>query len=370
MHRRIPKFTVFILVIQVLLLYLHWFIYYTIIIFLHIEIPSTVFILRAIFSFLSVSFILSSVLAFRYVDSFISRFYSLAAAWMGFFFYLFIASFLSWIGFVVSPNLAPQFVIVFFTAACAVSVYGLINANRIRVTEITVPLKNLPPSWKSRTAVFLSDLHLGQIRREKFTARVANAINSLNPDIVFIGGDFYDGVQAEVKKITRPFYEVKPPMGVWFVAGNHDEFRDTGEYFTELRNAGVRILDNEMVLVDGIQLIGVDYGSTELKRDYREVMNGLKIDREKPSILLRHVPNLTIVPRQAGVSFQLSGHTHNAQVFPVMLLTELIFRGRNYGLKKRHNFLSYTSSGVGTWGPPLRVGTKSEIVKISFIEAD
>jgi predicted MPP superfamily phosphohydrolase len=85
-----------------------------------------------------------------------------------------------------------------------------------------------------------------------------------------------------------------------------------------------------------------------------------------PSILLKHQPDLLGVAESNGVSLQLSGHTHKAQMFPLSLITKWIYHGFDYGLHRFGNMQIYTSSGVGTWGPPLRVGTKAEIVRITF----
>lgn len=369
MHRRIPKFTVFILIIQALLVYLHWFIYYTLIIFLRVENRSAILWLEIIFTGLSLSFIIASVLAFRYASAAVGKFYAAAAVWMGFFSYFLTASLFSWIWFAFQPATVRGAVILSFAAAALVAFWGIVNADIIRITDVTLRLKNLPAAWKTRTAVFVSDFHLGYIRKDGFARRVARSVNRLKPDIVFIGGDVYDGMAADIRKMTAPLAAIKPPLGVWFVSGNHDEFRDGRRYLEELKKVGIRALNNELASIDGLQVIGVDYSSTEIKEDYVRVMEGIVVDHGRPSILLRHVPNFTSVAKRAGISIQFSGHTHNAQIFPLMFLARWIFRGRHYGLRRKWGFLSYTSSGVGTWGPPLRVGTKSEIVNIYFEDA-
>ena len=95
-------------------------------------------------------------------------------------------------------------------------------------------------------------------------------------------------------------------------------------------------------------------------------MENLNIDKNQPSILLKHQPLQLDIAEQAGISMQISGHTHKAQVFPLNISTHFIFKGYDYGLKFLHKMLVYTSSGVGTWGPPLRVGSDSEIVVFTF----
>jgi predicted MPP superfamily phosphohydrolase len=115
-----------------------------------------------------------------------------------------------------------------------------------------------------------------------------------------------------------------------------------------------------------IQIVGVDYRTTTNSDSYTKVLDSLHIDKNIPSILLKHTPMHIDIAEQAGISLQLSGHSHKAQMFPFSLLTRFIFKGFDYGLKRLNNMQVYTSSGVGTWGPPVRVGTKSEIVRIHF----
>jgi predicted MPP superfamily phosphohydrolase len=102
------------------------------------------------------------------------------------------------------------------------------------------------------------------------------------------------------------------------------------------------------------------------KTRFEDILQNLQIDRTLPSILLKHVPSHLDVARKNGITLQLSGHTHRAQMFPFNLFTYLIYRGFDYGLHALGSMQVYTSSGVGTWGPPLRVGTRSEIVEILF----
>ncbi|HUZ93125.1 MAG TPA: metallophosphoesterase [Candidatus Paceibacterota bacterium] len=367
MHKRIPQFSVFLLVLQGIITYLHWFVCETIITLWNIENPAAVLTLKVIFIGLSFVFVLSTMLAAKYSNLPIRIFYRSAMVWMGFFFYLAIASFASWLTFDLTALSAAQtLMVVYFGVASLVAAYGVKNANRIRVTDLSVSLPHLPESWKKRTAVFMSDLHLGQIRTERFAARAVKAVNDLHPDIVLIGGDLYDGIAADIRKVSAPLADLKAPLGVWFVMGNHDEFRNVEEYLAELKLVGFRVLMDEMREIDGLQLVGVDYRSTELKKQYEEVFAGIAIDRAKPSILLRHVPNFLKVARDRGVSLQLSGHTHDGQVFPLNFLTSWIFKGYGNGFKKKGDLAVYVSSGVGSWGPPLRVGTKSEVVKIKF----
>ncbi len=117
-----------------------------------------------------------------------------------------------------------------------------------------------------------------------------------------------------------------------------------------------------MVEVDGVQIIGIDYKHSNPRDKFRERLASMNINKDRPSILLKHIPSDVDISRDAGVSLHISGHTHRAQMWPLSYLPKAIFKGFDYGLNKMGDTQVYTSSGVGTWGPPLRVGTNSEIV--------
>jgi predicted MPP superfamily phosphohydrolase len=129
----------------------------------------------------------------------------------------------------------------------------------------------------------------------------------------------------------------------------------------------MRVLYNEKVELDGLQIIGVDYRDTRAEEPFRSILKKIGIDRHKPSILLKHAPVHLQVAEEQGISMQLSGHTHHGQVFLFRFITSQVYQGYDYGLKKFGDLLVYTSSGAGTWGPPMRIDTNPEIVVIKFM---
>ncbi len=135
---------------------------------------------------------------------------------------------------------------------------------------------------------------------------------------------------------------------------------------TPLRGAGIRVLKSEKVIVDGLQILGVQYSHTVEPNFFRSVLENAKLDRNRASVMISHVPHHLEIPEAFGVSLQLSGHTHGGQVIPFSWITWRIFGEYTYGLKRFREMLVYTSFGAGTWGPPLRVGTHAEIVLITF----
>jgi predicted MPP superfamily phosphohydrolase len=125
-------------------------------------------------------------------------------------------------------------------------------------------------------------------------------------------------------------------------------------------------LNNEKVALDGLQVVGIHDSEAGNPAQLRAILQQARLDRKQPSILLAHRPVNLSVPEEEGISLQLSGHTHRGQLWPWNLLVSRIYGPFAYGLHRLGNLLVYTSSGVGTWGPPLRVGTQSEIVLIQF----
>jgi predicted MPP superfamily phosphohydrolase len=174
---------------------------------------------------------------------------------------------------------------------------------------------------------------------------------------------------CDEEKLIAPLGELHPSGGTYFITGNHEYYlRDVPHALAAIRAIGITVLDDKKVdLGGGIDLIGVDYRSAHNKDDFKKLLERVDVDRARPSILLKHEPSDLDVAEAAGVSLDLSGHTHHGQIFPLMLFTWQIYKGLDYGLKHVGALQVFTSSGVGTWGSPLRLGTKSEIVAIEFI---
>lgn len=216
--------------------------------------------------------------------------------------------------------------------------------------------------------VFVSDFQLGNVFRAGFAERVVKDINELGPYAVFIGGDLYDGVVCDEEKIIAPLRKLHPPGGTYFITGNHEYYlRDVPRAIAAVRAAGIAVLDDKKVCIGNINVIGVDYRSAHKREDFKRALDRIGVDPLRPTVLLKHEPTDLSIAEEAGVSLTLSGHTHHGQIWPLNFFTWQIYKGFDYGLKKLGGMQVFTSSGVGTWGPPLRLGTRSEIVKIEFI---
>ncbi|MGD0414310.1 MAG: metallophosphoesterase [Terriglobales bacterium] len=327
--------------------------------------------IKLVLAFLSVSFVAASLLAFRYTNPPLRAFYRAAAVWLGMLTFLFFAAVSSWIifGFARLAGLEPNFhrtVELLFGAAVLAALYGVFNASWTRITRTTVRLANLPAAWRGRRAALISDVHLGHVRNGSFLRRMVAKILREEPDAIFIAGDLYDGTAIDAGRAAKPLNKLTAPHGVYFVAGNHEQFGDDTKYLSAIAAAGVRVLSNEKVEVDGLQIIGVPYRNAVRGGQFASVLHDIRLDRNRASILLTHAPDHTDIAEAAGVSLQLSGHTHLGQFIPWSWMARRIYRQFVYGLSRIGKMQVFTSSGAGTWGPPLRLGSNPEIVMLEF----
>lgn len=364
-----------ILAVQVILCLAHWFLYITWIHFWWPMDPAADESLRTALLVLSSTFVVAALLSFRYVNLLVDVLYWIAALWLGLLNFLVVASCLAWIAdfslsLVVTKaalqSLRPPLIASLFLIAAAVAVYGLINARVIRHRHLSVELPNLPPNWKGRTALVVSDLHLGNINRRRFARRIAGIARKLDPSIILIPGDVFDGGRAAPEWLAEPLFALRPPLGTYCVLGNHDEFAGAVRCAHALQNGGLHVLQEESVDVDGLTLIGISYRQSTRPGHLSGFLEGLQMNGSA-SVLLQHVPNRLPIIEQAGINLQVSGHTHGGQIFPFSWVTHRAFGRFTYGLQKHGKLQVYTSSGAGTWGPPMRVGTHPEVVLLTFV---
>ena len=360
----------FVIIVQCILFLAHWLLYRTWT-FPAQEHASGPIWLRVGLGFLSITFISASLLAFNFTNIAVRIYYRIAAVWAGLLSFLFVAAVCAWAVFAVSSAVGThldfhRLVELLFGIALLAGVSGVINASLTRVTRATVRLTTLPAAWRGRKAALISDLHLGHVRNGNFLRRMIAKILREEPHAVFIAGDLYDGTAIDAVKAAAPLSKLTAPHGVYFVAGNHEQFRDDSKYLNAVQAAGVRVLHNEKVEVDGLQIAGVPYHLAWQPKIFASVLHALHLDPARASILLTHAPDNPEVAEAAGVSLQLSGHTHLGQFIPWSWIAKRIYRQFVYGLSQIGKMQVFTSSGAGTWGPPLRLGSNPEIVLLQF----
>jgi uncharacterized protein len=291
----------------------------------------------------------------------------ISSAALGFLNYALVAALACWLVFGAAkltgrlPDM-HMIAVALFGLAVLVTVGGIVNASILRTTRVTVQIPNLPKAWQGREIALVSDIHLGSIRSRAFASRVVKRLNKLHPYAVFISGDMFDGPEAEPDHVVQPWTDLKAPAGAYVVSGNHDEFHDRDRALAAMERAGLHVLRNELVCVDGVQIMGVYDSVTRDRRSYAEVLRRMNMSKSMPGILLAHQPDNLDIPEKAGVSLQLSGHTHGGQFWPWTMFVSKMYGSHAFGLSRAGNMQIYTSNGAGTWGPPMRLGTRSEVV--------
>ncbi len=335
--------------------------------------PQASRVLGVVLFLLSIGFTISAILTLRFANGFVGFLYRVSASWLGVLNYLTWAACATWLAEwlmrLAGLNTAAarqDLGLAVFGVATAVSLYGFVNARLIRERRVTVTLQNLPEAWRGRRALLISDIHLGNVNGPGFARRIARIARRLNPAVVFLAGDVYDGARVDPDWLVEPLAAVQPPLGVYFCGGNHEDIGNALAYEEALRCAGVEVLHDARVDLEGLQVVGASYATASHPLRLRAFLERLRLQEGGPSILLNHVPHSLAIAERSGVDLQLSGHTHGGQLFPFTWFTRRIFRQFTHGLDRLGTLQVLTSCGVGTWGPPMRVGTAPEVVLITF----
>lgn len=256
------------------------------------------------------------------------------------------------------------------TITFLVSGYAIYNSWNTQITKQDVAVKGLT---KEIRAMHLSDIHIGHFRGKNFLKKIVEKTNNENVDVVFITGDLFDGKINLTRKELQSLTDLKAP--VYFVEGNHDRYTDIGTIKQYLREIDVNVLENEMVNFDGIQIIGLNHMRADSSTfnmhaagnhsTVQSTLDKLSPDKDKPAIILHHSPDGVKYANQHGVDLYLAGHTHAGQLFPIIYIANLIF-DYNRGMHDFKGTKMFVSEGAGTFGPPMRLGTKSEITVITL----
>ena len=263
-----------------------------------------------------------------------------------------------------------------------INIYGTINSNIIHTTRYNVDI-NKKSNIDSLKIVMVADLHLGYNKGYNMIKNMVKKINKEKPDVVVIAGDIFDNnydALDKPDKMIKELKKIKTKYGVYSVYGNHDIDEKVLFGFTFgniiindsrmddfLKKANIKLLKDEYVLInDSIYLYGrPDYQKSYNRKSAKEVVN--KLDKKKPIIVIDHQPKELDELSKNGIDLDLSGHTHDGQIFPLNLLVKIAYKN-SYGLKKIGNMTSVVTSGVGLYGPNIRVLTKAEItsIKVNF----
>jgi uncharacterized protein len=249
--------------------------------------------------------------------------------------------------------------------------YGTFNAYSpvIRTYSVTIP-KQTNQLSKLRIAM-ASDMHFGHLSGLAHLQRLVKGINELRPDIILLPGDIIDDDPEPFiqKKMGDIMSHLSAPLGVYGVLGNHEYYgRAIPAFVKEMDRIGVKILQDEIMEVNESFLLIGRKDKTDMNRQtINQLMSTLTSD--KPVIMMDHQPAEIKQAEQAGVDLLLSGHTHRGQMAPNHLITKKIY-DLDWGYQTFNQLHAVVSSGFGFWGPPIRIGSRSEIVQIEVTFTD
>lgn len=250
--------------------------------------------------------------------------------------------------------------------------FGAWNATHPILTEYNLNINKTAGKIKFLNIVMISDVHLGTGVKEKGLDNMVASINKLNPDIVLFGGDIVDeSTTTKLKAYSaKAFKNIKSKYGVYDITGNHEYIESSlQETLHYLKEGDVKLLQDEAVKIDNsFYIIGRnDPAVTSITKESIKPLSEIlkNVDKTLPVIVLNHRPSNLQEAESEKVDLQLSGHTHRGQFFPNNLITRMVYED-DYGYLKKGDFNLIVSSGYGTWGPPIRIGTNGEIVNVKL----
>jgi predicted MPP superfamily phosphohydrolase len=335
----------------------------------------------AVFFSLAFIFILAKVLESRHSSILTDILNIIGGFWLAFMLYGFLFFILSDIVYLIlrvfgilNPDSALPYRKWAFILTVSVSTLlilaGFINAVIPKVTEYKININKSAGKIKNLRIAAVSDIHLGSIIRKRSMRKLSDILAKLEPDVVLLLGDIVDGEIGPVLRgdLLSSFTCPKCNYGMLAITGNHEFIGGAKRTIPYIESKGIRLLKDEVVKLDGgIQLVGRnDLSSESFYKKRRLTINELlsKTDTTKPIILLDHQPVHLDDVAKHSVDLQLSGHTHNGQMWPLNYITAAIYE-LSYGYLAKGNTQFIVSSGYGLWGPRVRLGSRSEVLLIN-----
>lgn len=338
---------------------------------------SNKYIYWSVFIIIASSFIVGQV-GRRFMPKLVANFFEIVGSyWLAAFEYFIIIYILIDIGIFlvshtgISKGIANNntvflnlFILVFVIGILA---YGTYHAKDTKILKEQVTIDKKAGSIKELNIVMVSDIHLGEMVGISRLTKMVDEINSLNPDVVLLVGDIIDNSIEPFKRYNmgQQFLRLKSKHGVYGVLGNHEYIGgNIKETEIEYKKAGIKCLVDETVKVaDSFYILGRNDLSSSRSGGSRKTLSELLTDTDKnlPIIVMDHQPAHLEEGEENNIDIQFSGHTHSGQYFPNNLITHLVYE-KDWRFLKKGNSNFIISCGYGTWGPPIRVGTDSEIV--------
>jgi len=336
---------------------------------------------QALFLFLALSYIMGRFLEKIWLSVISDIFVWIGSFWLAMFFYFLLIVVVidlvrlinHWFPFfqLITDNYVKLKQVTFFVSIGIVLVtvlYGYINACSFRVRKLDLTIAK-QTNMKKMNIVAVSDIHLGTIVGRKRFYKIVNKINELNPDLILLPGDIVDENLAPVirKNLGEALLHLKSKFGVYAITGNHEYIGGVESAVNYLEQHGVTLLRDSVVkVIDSIYIVGREDRSIrqfngKQRKKLVELMRN--VDKNFPVILMDHQPFGLNEAEENGFDLQLSGHSHHGQLWPINFITNAVYE-KSWGYLKKGSTHIYVSCGVGTWGPPVRIGSRPEILHI------
>ncbi len=299
-------------------------------------------------------------------DVVMSTLYRVGSVWMVFTLYMVLALVVFDVAKLLLPTMRYGVLYAAGVSVCLL-IYGYWNYRHPKVEHFDIEVEK--PMKGELKIVAVSDVHLGDGTDKKALRRYVDMINAENPDVVLIGGDLVDNSLRPLinHNMAEELSRLHAPQGVFMVAGNHEYISGIEAIERYLAATPIRLLrDSVVTLPSGVQIVGRD----DKTNRHRAALPALleRCEMSQPVVVIDHQPYDLAKADAAGVDLQFSGHTHHGQVWPVSLLTEKIFE-QSHGYRKWSHAHIFVSSGLSLWGPPFRIGTKSDMAVFNLKSA-
>lgn len=334
------------------------------------------------FIILAFSFIIGKVTERTHPSVFSDVLNILGSFWLAFMLYGFLLFFVSDIVYLIlrfsgilPVEKVPEFKKWAYISTIVVSlsliVAGFINALIPVTRHYEISISKSACGIKNFRIAAVSDIHLGSIIRKRSIVKLSRMLSDVKPDVIFLLGDIVDGEIGPVMRndLLKYFNCPKCRDGLLAITGNHEFIGGASVTIPYIEKNGIRILKDEAVVIDGcIQVIGrLDRDGLRYRNEVRKPLSKLmeQVDSSKPVIVLDHQPFNLDEAEKAGVDLQLSGHTHNGQMWPLNYITKKIYEVSS-GYKKKGDTHIIVSSGFGIWGPRVRLGSRPEIIVVDI----
>lgn len=335
-----------------------------------------------VFLFLSASYVIGRVLERVWISPVSSFFTFVGSFWLAFMVYLLLAVvvidifrlilyFLPQPAFLTANAVEVKKYMFIAVAGLAgvIVLLGHINALTPRVQRLDLKINKNAGNLKTLHIAAASDIHMGTLVGPRRTAKLVKMLTDCKADVILLAGDIVDEDLAPVIQydLGRSLLKLKAPMGIYAITGNHEYIGGADSAVKYLEDHGIKMLrDTTVKISESFYLAGRNDRdsqrfSSAARKNLDEVLAG--VDLALPVIMMDHQPYNLQQVADAGVDFQLSGHTHNGQLWPFNYITKAIFEV-SWGYKLKGNSHFYVSSGYGGWGPPVRTGNRPEILDI------